>query len=318
MRPRRFRSFAKINLGLEVVGRLPGGYHSLKTLFATVSLHDTVEIEETRSRIVVHCDRQDVPNDETNLAYRAAALVQRISGRKGGVRIHITKRIAVGGGLGGGSSNAATVLRALDLMWGLKLGPSGLLEAARTLGADVPYFLVGGPVLGLGRGDDIHPLPVKVREKLLLVPGPGGVSTAAVFKRFSALDSRPRGPGIDAFLASSQTSPRPRGFPLRTLRNDLEPAAMAESPALSAFARRVRRAARLTNAHAAMSGSGSSFFLLFDDADAKRAARRALRDLGVQSGSCSFLSRREYESRFEVLPGEAAKTADTAPTRLLR
>ena len=294
MKARCFRSFAKINLGLEVTGRLPNGYHELKTLFATLSLHDTIEIAPTRSGISVRSDHPGVPLDETNLAHRAAALMQRLSGRKGGVAIVIHKRIAVGGGLGGGSSNAATVLRALDRMWNLGLGLEGLIEPAKSLGADVPYFLFGGPALGLGRGDDIHPLDLRLDQKVLLVPGPGGVSTASVFKRF-AEEGGPSGAAsrIDSFLRRS-LSPG-------TLRNDLERAALDESPALAEVARRVRRAGRSAGAVlSAMSGSGSSFFLLFGDAAERAGAIQELRDAGIASVRCSFLSRRAYQSRFEI------------------
>jgi 4-diphosphocytidyl-2-C-methyl-D-erythritol kinase len=295
MSTRRFRSFAKINLGLEVTGRLPSGYHELKTLFATLSLHDIISLTPTRGRISVHSDHPGVPADETNLAHRAAVAMQRLSGRKGGADIVIHKRIAVGGGLGGGSSNAATVLRALDLMWGLGRGPAGLIEAARALGADVPYFLIGGPALGLGRGDDIRPLDLRLDQKVLLVPGSGGVSTARVFKRF-AEDGGPSGAPsrIDSFLRGSSS--------LRTLRNDLEPAAIEESPSLDEVARKIRRAARSSGAvQAAMSGSGSSFFLLFSDAVSRSAAGRALREAGVRSLRCSLVSRRACTSRFEIL-----------------
>lgn len=294
MSPRRFRSFAKINLGLEVTGRLPSGYHELRTLFAALSLHDTLEIAATGGRISVRSDHPGVPLDETNLAYRAAALMQRLSGRKSGVAIVIHKRIAVGGGLGGGSSNAATVLRALDRMWDLGLGPEGLIEAAKSLGADVPYFLFGGPALGLGRGDDIHPLDLRLDQKVLLVPGPGGVSTASVFSRF-AEEGGPSGAAsrIDSFLRRS-LSPG-------TLRNDLERAALEESPALAEVARRVRRAGRSAGAVlSAMSGSGSSFFLLFGDAAKRAGAIRELREAGIATVRCSFLSRRAYQSRFEI------------------
>ena len=294
MTPRRFRSFAKINLGLEVTGRLPNGYHELKTLFATVSLHDTIDITATRGGISVRSDDPGVPGDESNLAYRSAVAMQRLSGRRGGVAIDIHKRIAVGGGLGGGSSNAATVLRALDLMWGLGLGPAGLIETAKSLGADVPYFLFGGPTLGLGRGDDIHPIDLRLDQKVLLVPGPGGVSTASVFKRF-AEEGGPSGAAsrIDSFLRRS-LSPG-------TLRNDLERAALEESPALAEVARRVRRAGRSAGAVlSAMSGSGSSFFLLFGEAAKRAGAIRELREAGIASVRCSFLSRRAYQSRFEI------------------
>lgn len=309
MRPRRFRSFAKINLGLEVVGRRLDGYHDLKTIFATVSLHDTLDITPTRSGISVRSGHPGVPGDETNLAHRAAVLMQRLAGGRAGVDIVIHKRIAVGGGLGGGSSNAATVLRALDLMWNLGLGLEGLMAPAKALGADVPYFLFGGPALGLDRGDDIRPLDLRLNQKVLLVPGQGGVSTARVFKRFSEDGGPSRAPSrIDSFLRGSRS--------LATLRNDLERAAVEESPLLASVARRIRRAGRAAGAlQAAMSGSGSSFFLLFSDAGQRTAAGRALRDASVPSVRCSFVSRRAYESRFEIRDaGQHAPAARTART----
>lgn len=294
MKARLFRSFAKINLGLEVVGRLPGGYHELKTIFATVSLHDVVEIEESARGISVRSDHPGVPNDETNIAWRAAALMQEISGRKRGVRITLHKRIVPGGGLGGGSSNAATVLRALDRMWGLNLPKSELVEAAKTLGADVPYFLVGGPALGLGRGDLIRPLDLRLAHLVLLVQGQGGVSTAAVFQRFAERDGKKRSRSPIQKFAQGLGSPS-------TLRNDLEPAAIEASPDLGRLARDVRRAARIAGATAAaMSGSGSSYFLLFQDVARRSAAAALLRNRGIETIPCSFVSRRAFRERFEI------------------
>lgn len=296
MRARAFRSFAKINLGLEVQGQLPGGYHELRTIFATVSLHDIVEIEETRRGVSVRSDHPDVPDDETNIAWRAAALMQKISGRRSGVRITLHKRIAPGGGLGGGSSNAATVLRALDRMWGLSLPKSRLVEAAKSLGADVPYFLIGGPALGLGRGDLIRPLELKLTDSVLLVQGPGGVSTAAVFRRFAERGrkrpGRSRSP-IDRFVQG-------RGA-LSSLRNDLEPAALEVSPDLGRVAHEVRRVGRATGAASvAMSGSGSSFFLLFKGAARRSAAGALLGKARIETVPCSFVSRRAFRERFEI------------------
>lgn len=294
MRGRAFRSFAKINLGLEVQGRLPGGYHELKTIFATVSLHDIVEIEETTRGLSVRSDHPGVPADETNIAWRAAALMQKISGRKRGLRITLHKRIAPGGGLGGGSSNAATVLRALDLMWGLGLPKSRLVDAAKTLGADVPYFLVGGPALGLGRGDLIRPLPLRLADRVLLIQGKGGVSTAAVFKRFAERAGRsPRRSPIDQFVQGLGE--------VSSLRNDLEPAAIDVSPDLGQLAHEVRRVGRATGATtAAMSGSGSSFFLLFKEAAQRAAAAGLLEKSRIGTLPCAFVSRRAFRERFEI------------------
>lgn len=299
MKPRTFRSFAKINLGLEVTGKLPGGYHELKTIFATLSLHDLITLKPRPRGIVIRSAHPGVPCDETNLCHRAAVRMQSLAGHTRGVEITIQKRIAIGGGLGGGSSNAATVLRALDSMWGLNLGPEGLVDAAKSLGADVPYFLFGGPALGLGRGDDIHPLDLRLKEKVLLVPGAGGVSTAAVFGQFAARGGGPRRPSrIDAFLRHCERGESPR---VATLRNDLGPTAIAVSAPLAATARVLRAAARHHGATlAAMSGSGSSFFLLFESTSARADAARELKAVGIPSRRCAFVSRQAFASGFEV------------------
>lgn len=303
MSGRAFRSFAKINLGIEVQGLLPGGYHELKTIFATISLHDIVEIEESTRGISVRSDHQGVPEDETNIAWRAAALMQKIAGRKRGVRITLHKQIAPGGGLGGGSSNAATVLRALNLMWGLDLPESKLVEAAKTLGADVPYFLVGGPALGLGRGDLIRPLGLKLADRVLLVQGKGGVSTAAVFKRFAEQTAKKnqgtRRSPVDTFVQGLAA--------VSSLRNDLEPAATDVSPDLARVAHEVRRVGRATRAtRAAMSGSGSSFFLLFKETAHREVAARLLEESRIETLPCAFVSRRAFRERFEI-PGPLSK-----------
>jgi 4-diphosphocytidyl-2-C-methyl-D-erythritol kinase len=309
MRGRSFRSFAKINLGLEVVRKLPNGFHELKTLFATVSLHDVIDIAPRKSGIVIWSDDPSLPTDATNLAHRAAALMIQRSGRRSGLQINIWKNIPVGGGLGGGSSNAATVLRALDLMWGLDLGPSGLLEPARSLGADVPFFLTGGPALGLGRGDVIHPLDLKQAGKVLLVPGSDGLSTAEVFRRYGVLSKAAAGKksSIDGFLRSRQAGLANIACkPLRSLRNDLEDAALAVSASLADTARTVRRVGRSTDALlTAMSGSGATYFLVFDDAASRSAAALALAEAGLESQACSFVSRRSYLNRFEIQPSDS-------------
>lgn len=305
MKPRRFRSFAKINLGLEVLGKRSDGYHELKTIFATIDLHDVVEIRPAREGISVRSSHPAIDDDETNLAHRAAVAMQGLAGTKRGMAIRVQKNIAVGGGLGGGSSNAATVLRALDRMWGLNLGPRGLFETARSLGADVPYFLFGGPALGLSRGDDIHPLSLPLKERVLLIQGPGGLSTAAVFGRFTSSPTRTRRPKspIDSFVRSWEAARAGRGAPkgLHTLGNDLEATAAGLNPELMSLSRLVRSAGRSNHAnHVAMSGSGTSFFALFDGAAEERRTQRELGSAGIKTVRCRFLSKRAYASRFEI------------------
>lgn len=290
----RVRSFAKVNLGLEVLGLRGDGYHELRTLFQTVDLHDDIVLRlEPRSRdVVVTCDHPLVPSDETNLAHRAAVALRRYGRVPTGVKIEIQKRIPVGGGLGGGSSNAASVLLALDRLWKLGLGPQGLHPLARRLGADVPYFLVGGTALGLARGDEVYPLHRQIRGYLAIADPGLSVSTAAVFRRIDA-GLTPRENSNSIFLFVSRDLEGRDGW--KHLSNDLEEAAFEEAPSLKARVARirsllVREGARL----AALSGSGSSYFGFFDDPVKARKAVRGLREAGVEACRARTLGVDQY------------------------
>jgi 4-diphosphocytidyl-2-C-methyl-D-erythritol kinase len=289
----RVPSFAKVNLGLEVLGVRADGYHELRTLFQSVDLKDDVAVRLTRRpQVVVRCRHPLVPSDDTNLAHRAAVALRSFGRAKGGVAIDITKRIPVGGGLGGGSSNAAAVLLALDRLWGLRLGPAGLLPLARRLGADVPFFLVGGTALGLARGDEVYPLLKQVKGHLAIANPGYPVSTAAVFRR---VDSRltPRENSNSIYLFVSRDLEGRDGW--SALANDLEEAAFEESPALRAGAARIRglllrEGARLC----ALSGSGSSCFGLFEAAAEARRAVAHLREAGLEAWGARTLSVVQY------------------------
>jgi 4-diphosphocytidyl-2-C-methyl-D-erythritol kinase len=271
----RLPSFAKVNLGLEVLGTRADGYHELRTIFQTISLHDDVELRPHASAIEVRCDHPDVPTDATNLAHRAAVELRRFAGIARGVTITITKRIPVAGGLGGGSSNAAVTLIGLDRLWRLGLGPARLHPLARRLGADVPYFLMGGTALGLGRGDEVYPLLRQVSAHVVVVDPGRPLATAAVFRRLDrGLTPRENTNTIFRFV-SSQLDGQGAAFP--GLSNDLEQAALEEDPALAVQARDirgilVREGAILTS----LSGSGAVFFGIFSDAGAAHRARSAL------------------------------------------
>lgn len=268
-----FRSFAKLNLHLEVLGRRPDGFHELRTLFQTIDLADEIEIEPTRSGDVeLTVEGAAVPSGDENLAHRAAAAYLRDWGATGeGVRMRLRKRIPAGGGLGGGSANAATVLEALPELFGRAPDPGWSLTAARRLGADVPYFLVGGLALGRGRGDEILPLadpPPQADEELWLALPPIALSTAEVF---SALAAAPTGraPGGGELAPWSAGSPVP---PLERLigSNDLEEPAFLLRPELGAIYTALVRSGAL---RVRMSGSGSTLFALFSGpAGARRAA----------------------------------------------
>jgi 4-diphosphocytidyl-2-C-methyl-D-erythritol kinase len=275
----KVRSFAKVNLGLEVLGVREDGYHELRTLFQTIDLHDDIVLCPLGrgAGVRVTCDHPLVPTDATNLAVRAACDLQRHAAREEGVAIEIRKRIPVGGGLGGGSSNAAAVLLALDRMWRLGLGPAGLHRLAVRLGADVPYFLVGGTALGIARGDEVYPLREQVQGHLVVVDAGIHVSTKSVFARVDArLTPRENSNSIFNFVSRGAEGVGA----YRLLSNDLEPAALEEAPGLREKAARIRGVLVRCGARlAALSGSGASYFGLFD---AARPAGRAQRALGAE------------------------------------
>ena len=292
MRPLRLRSYAKVNLGLEVLGLRDDGYHELRTLFQTIDLHDDVVLRPRARGVVVRCDHPLVPTDGTNLAARAAEALRSHGGVGSGVEIAIRKRIPVGGGLGGGSSNAAAVLLGLDQMWKLGLGPDGLHRLARRLGADVPYFLLGGTALGLSRGDEVYPLRRQIRGHFVLVDPGVHVSTARVFGRLDGrLTPRPNSNSIFYFVSRELEGPGA----FRFLVNDLEEAALEEAPVLREQAGRIRAVLLREGASlAALSGSGASYFGLFGGARAAEKARAALAAGGFRALVARAVTLDEY------------------------
>jgi 4-diphosphocytidyl-2-C-methyl-D-erythritol kinase len=305
----RVPAYAKLNLGLEVLGVREDGYHELRTLFQTIDLHDDLRIAPLASGVRVRADRPGVPADAENLAGRAALELQRFARVREGVEITITKRIPVAGGLGGGSSDAAATLLALDRLWKLGLGPSGLMLLARRLGADVPYFLVGGTALGLSRGDEVYPLWRQVRGHVVVVDPERPVSTAAVFRRVDAsLTPRENSNTIYRFVSRDLEGQRD----FSPLSNDLEQAALEEAPDLGEQVRRIRGilvggGARL----ASLSGSGSSYFGLFDEPKKARRVCLALGRAGFRAFGARTLSLDQYRSAWSRALGRGAKGGRT-------
>ena len=173
MKSVRVPAYAKVNLRLDVLGRRADGYHELRTIFQAISLHDTLVLETKREpgielRIAGNSELAGEPGQD-NLVYRAIQELGREIGIRHGVRAVLTKRIPVGRGLGGGSSDAAAALVGLLRLTGKRIEAARLLEIASGLGADVPFFLHGGRALGIGRGDEIYPLPDVPRRHVLVV-----------------------------------------------------------------------------------------------------------------------------------------------------
>jgi 4-diphosphocytidyl-2-C-methyl-D-erythritol kinase len=284
-------SYAKINLTLRVLGRRTDGYHEIETVFQTVTLHDRLTFAaRDDGRIELVCDAPGIPCDETNLVHRAAIALRRRYGMGRGARINLEKKIPAGGGLGGGSSNAAVALVGLARLWELETDRRALAEIGATLGADVPFFLTGGTALGTGRGTDIHALPDAPPQQLLIVTPPIEVSTAAAYKSLNAHTlTKAVAP---ANLAVSRAQAEISDLSQAVLRNDFEPVVYGLHPEIA----RVRDALTAAGASGALlSGSGASVFGLFENAEQRDGARVSLRvESGWQVFACETLTRVAY------------------------
>jgi 4-diphosphocytidyl-2-C-methyl-D-erythritol kinase len=277
----RVHAFAKINLSLRILDVLADGYHELRTIFQSISLHDTLTIRRVRGPFWLVCDDVACPADSTNLVWRAAEAVWTASGRPGpprNVGVTLTKQIPVAAGLGGGSSDAAAALRAFARLW--RVDAKRLPGIAASLGADVPYFLEGGTVLGLGRGDVLYPLIDQPRAWVTLIIPAFGISTKDAYSWFDqeiAGDPHDRG-GTNLPVRAGADA---RIGPYDECCNDLEPAVSKRYPEISRIVASLRGAGA---SYAAMTGSGSTVFGLFDR---KPAAVRAARSLGDRERALS-------------------------------
>ena len=272
----RVRAPAKINLTLRVLGGRPDGYHELRTTFQSLALHDTLTFVRTRERFAIECDDPRCPADRTNLVWKAAEALWRAHGRPGsvaGVHIRIRKRIPMQAGLGGGSSDAAATLQALAALWGIRLARDRTHAIARALGADVPFFLEGGTVLGLERGDELFPLLDGPPHWVVLVLPDFGVSTVDAYRWWDERRKRKR----------SATGH------LQGVRNDLQTAVAAHHPRIT---RAVNRLRRLGAREAGMSGSGSAVFGLFEREVAAQQAAAT-----IDASSCVTLVTRTTTRR---------------------
>jgi 4-diphosphocytidyl-2-C-methyl-D-erythritol kinase len=264
---------AKINLFLAITGRRPDGFHELVSLAAPLDFGDELEVGEKSAavgaadRFTLECDNPAVPRDGSNLILQAAEAYAAATGWKGGAHFKLTKRIPIGAGLGGGSSNAVAALRALNRLAGGRLSENELAGMAAKLGSDCALFLSGGPVIMRGRGDIVETVPeaaarrLRGREVLLFKPS-FGVSTAWAYARMAARgsDYLPAGQAGDR-LARWLAGSAPAG---ELLFNNMEPAAGEKYPALPLLLERLQA----RGVAARMSGSGSACFALLDAAPA--------------------------------------------------
>lgn len=269
----RVQSPAKVNLFLHVTGRRPDGYHDLYSLMCPVTLFDTLTLSFGRPEVSLACDHPGVPSDERNLAWRAAVLFLERVPSLGGVHILLEKRIPVAAGLGGGSSNAATVLRTMNRRAGSPIPLNALMEMGRSLGADVPFFLLGRPAVAEGIGDRLTPYDRFDRFFLVLLGFPFGVSTADVYKNLNLGLTKCKKANTSFALEKGQDFDI-----LRYLCNDLETVTIHEFPEIEAAKTALMEHG---SAGALMSGSGPTVFGLFRTAKERDHALASLSGAGT-------------------------------------
>ncbi len=258
----KVKSFAKINLYLQILKKRPDNYHNLKTLFARIDLFDRIILRALKTNgIKIKSLSRQIPKDATNICFRAAALLKKEFNLNHGIEIEIQKRIPVGAGLGGGSANAASVLLGLNRYWNLNLSKTKLLKLAARLGSDVPFFIKNVKfALGAGRGEKITPLPKLARLKLwLIVIYPGcQVATALIYEKFDQFSQLTR-PGSNVKLLTSELSQKGAKISPQALFNSLEDVTTRVYPVVGE-AKKALLDAGLDKV--LMSGSGAAVFAI--------------------------------------------------------
>jgi 4-diphosphocytidyl-2-C-methyl-D-erythritol kinase len=297
MREVRIPAFAKINLRLDILGKRPDGYHELRTIFQTVSLHDELRLRVSRQKGIALSVRGNAVLSkepiQKNLAYRAVDALRRELKIRSGVEIELKKTIPAGRGLGGGSSDAAAALLGYLHLTKRALPLPRLLEIASSLGADVPFFLLGGRALGVGRGDEIYPLPDIPKLAVLIVSPPDiHVPTPDAYKWLKARPLTLTKSSADsklwkfcALCWSAQGS---------GLSNDFERPVFRRHPRLAQIKRALLQRGA---AEASLAGSGSAVFGVFPSpVQARRAAVGFPDD---QTFVCESLSRDRYVRKMQ-------------------
>ncbi len=305
MREVKVPAFAKINLRLEILGKRPDGYHELRTIFQTVSLHDELRLRRSKKAgISLTVEGNAILSGEPvakNLVYRAVAAVRAELKDQGGVEIELKKKIPAGRGLGGGSSDAAAAMLGFLRLAGKKVAIERLMEIGAALGADVPFFLQGGRALGIGRGDEIYPLP-DVEPKTILIVSPANVHvpTPDAYRWLNApeLTKTPNNSKLWKFCDSSLS------VQVTGLLNDFEGAVFQHHPRLAEIKRDLLQKGAT---EALLAGSGSAVIGVFPSpAKARRAAVGFPQD---ETFVCETLSRSKYVRLMQGRTGKGARRA---------
>jgi len=269
------RAYAKINLCLDVTGRLENGYHLVRMIMQSVDLFDELRFEKTEGEIVITSSREDLSVGEDNLIYKAAALMKEKFGIQGGVKVSLKKNIPMAAGMAGGSSDAACTLKAMNELYDLGLSEEALREIGVKIGADVPYCIMGGTALSEGIGEILTKLPPMPDCVLLLAKPEVGVSTKYVYEQ---LDSHeiPSHPDVDGMLGALEKGDL-AGITAR-LSNVLETVTVEKHEVVGQIKRVMLEGGAMGSL---MSGSGPTVFGIFENAEKARQAGENVRELGL-------------------------------------
>lgn len=259
----RLSARAKINIGLKILDKRPDGYHSIETTFSTISLSDTVTLEDRESSVEISCPGVDVPVEE-NLAYKAAVLLREKYAVQRGCRITIDKKIPVGGGLAGGSTDAASVLKGLNELWRLGLNDEQLMKTGQALGCDVPFLIKGGAAYARGVGEELKFFSLPHMELIIYYPG-YPISTKWAYEAF---DNKvlTHAPNLDIINGKKKK-------PVRTglmMGNDFEPVVFQRYPDLLDVKSHLLATGALL---VSLSGSGSCIYATVDENSRKKAVK---------------------------------------------
>ncbi len=272
----QLKALAKINLGLDVIGRRENGYHDVRMVMQTIYLYDNVTIKKTEEPgVVVKTNLNYLPINEDNIAYKAAKMLIDEFDIQEGVEITLDKHIPVAAGLAGGSSNAAAVLVGMNQIFDLKLRQTDLMERGVKLGADVPYCVMRGTVLAEGIGEILSPLPPMPKCYILIAKPPINVSTKVVYEK---LDSKPieNHPDIDAIIEGLENGDIKKVA--MSMGNVLENVTIEDHPVIEDIKNAMKESGAL---NAMMSGSGPTVFGIFDDKQLAKEAKDKIRESGI-------------------------------------
>lgn len=276
-----YKAHAKINIGLRVLNKRADGFHNIETFFQQIDLCDELKITATDDgRIILQCSDDDCPTDAGNLAYQAAAILRdSLAAPFLGCRISIVKRIPMGGGLGGGSSDAAATLKALNNLWDANLSDAQLSDLALQIGSDVPFFLQGGFALGGGRGEILHSISSHIPYYGLLFCPNISISTPWAYNNLNLTltKSNKIGKFID-FIPELFSLPKWKD----NLPNDMESVVFSKH---GNFSETVKCFYDVGAFYARMSGSGSTLFGLYETKD---KAQKAMKQLATRYHTVLF------------------------------